>query len=115
MTRMSLISLCFNLLTCARIISLDTERYDQVWQLNEEQCVALAKRVLQADKAMRSDTEYYYHLMQSQVIYEQQLGLQWMPPSPAAFDSHMQATSADGTTSAMELAQKVLDGGFQKH
>eukprot|EP00050_Salpingoeca_kvevrii_P020977 m.104829 g.104829 ORF g.104829 m.104829 type:complete len:705 (-) comp9116_c0_seq2:384-2498(-) len=53
----------------------DVSRYDQVFEMNEETNVALAKKLLAAD----------------QILFEQQLGLQWLPPHELVFDSSNEA------------------------
>jgi dynein regulatry complex protein 1 len=42
----------------------DTKKYSDLWQMKEQTVVAMAKKVIAADK----------------VIHEQQLGLEWRPP-----------------------------------
>jgi len=49
----------------------DTKRYRDVWQMNEEIVTDLMRKVLQADK----------------IIHEQQLGLNWFPPSEHIFQA----------------------------
>merc|ERR1711959_336726 len=48
---------------------LDAQRYREVWDMNEKTVTELMHKVLQADR----------------IIHEQQLGLEWAPPSDEIF------------------------------
>ena len=56
----------------------DTNRYRDVWQMNEEGITELMRKVLQADK----------------IVHEQQLGLNWFPPSEHIFQAGSQGSAA---------------------
>ena len=69
----------------------DTKRYRDVWQMHEEEVTELMRKVLQADK----------------IIHEQQLGLNWFPPS-----EHIFQAGADGGAAASRAAAGADgDGG----
>lgn len=64
---------------------LDAQRYRDVWDMNEKNVTTLMQKVLKADK----------------IIHEQQLGLEWAPPSDEVFqlrtsESVRDANPADG-------------------
>lgn len=65
----------------------DTKRYRDVWQMNEEIVTDLMRKVLQADK----------------IIHEQQLGLNWFPPSEHIFQG------GDGGPPGQRSAQSSAD------
>lgn len=50
---------------------MDTRKYQEVWDMNEVEIIALVRQLLQADK----------------VVHEQQLGLAWAPPEDEVFIS----------------------------
>jgi len=64
----------------------DTKRYRDVWQMNEEIVTDLMRKVLQADK----------------IIHEQQLGLNWFPPS-----EHIFQAGGDGGPPGASAAQSA--------
>lgn len=75
---------------------LDRQRRDEIWQLNEEGNVDLARELLDADR----------------VIHEQQLGLQWVPPLSIVFDSA--ATDQElRSRAASAVAKELLQVRFQ--
>jgi len=67
----------------------DTNRYRDVWQMNEEGITELMRKVLQADK----------------IVHEQQLGLNWFPPSEHIFQAGSQGGAAG------QRATGAADGG----
>merc|ERR1711871_859289 len=71
---------------------LDAQRYREVWAMNEKTVTELMQKVLQADK----------------IIHEQQLGLEWAPPSDEIFrvrtDTAADLTE-DGGPSPKQLAR----------
>ena len=71
----------------------DTKRYRDVWQMNEEIVTDLMRKVLQADK----------------IIHEQQLGLNWFPPSEHIF--HGGDGGPPGQRSAQASAEHPGEGG----
>jgi len=71
---------------------LDAQRYREVWQMNERTVTELMQKVLQADK----------------IIHEQQLGLEWSPPSDEIFQIRTDTAAdlaEDGGPSAKQLAR----------
>lgn len=56
----------------------DTRRYRDLWNMHEQEITELMRKVLQADK----------------VIHEQQLGLNWYPPSEQIFQDGAEADQA---------------------
>jgi len=69
---------------------LDAQRYRDVWEMNEKNVTALMQKVLKADK----------------IIHEQQLGLEWAPPSDEVFQLRTSeavgdANPADGAGSSV--------------
>lgn len=78
----------------------DTNRYRDVWQMNEEGITELMRKVLQADK----------------IVHEQQLGLNWFPPSEHIFQAGSQggasgqrATQADGEGEGGPISRGQMD------
>merc|ERR1711998_375979 len=71
---------------------LDAQRYREAWQMNERTVTELMQKVLQADK----------------IIHEQQLGLEWSPPSDEIFQIRTDTAAdlaEDGGPSAKQLAR----------
>merc|ERR1711959_510980 len=71
---------------------LDAQRYREVWQMNERTVTELMQKVLQADK----------------IIHEQQLGLEWCPPSGEIFQIRSDTAAdltEDGGPSPKQLAR----------
>jgi len=77
----------------------DTNRYRDVWQMNEEAITELMRKVLQADK----------------IVHEQQLGLNWFPPSAHIFQpgsqgaSGQRALQADGDGEGGPISRGQMD------
>eukprot|EP00730_Choanoeca_flexa_P017528 TRINITY_DN8455_c0_g1_i1.p1 TRINITY_DN8455_c0_g1~~TRINITY_DN8455_c0_g1_i1.p1 ORF type:complete len:755 (+),score=242.01 TRINITY_DN8455_c0_g1_i1:85-2265(+) len=72
--------------------ALDRRQIDEVWQMNEDSNVKLAKQLLAADQA----------------IHEQQLGVQWVRPLEVLFDStatEQQVRSRAASAVARELME----------
>ena len=79
----------------------DRKRFGDIWEANEQEVIELVKRVLQADK----------------VVHEQQLGLNWCPPSDAVFSTGGKrpgyasgASASAATASAGGAASRGGDG-----
>merc|ERR1711959_778085 len=71
---------------------LDAQRYRDVWDMNEKNVTALMQKVLKADK----------------IIHEQQLGLEWAPPSDEIFQIRTDTAAdlaEDGGPSPKQLAR----------
>lgn len=71
---------------------LDAQRYREVWSMNELTVTELMQKVLQADK----------------IIHEQQLGLEWAPPSDEIFQIRNDTAAdltEDGGPSPKQLAR----------
>merc|ERR1719198_182683 len=77
----------------------DTNRYRDVWQMNEESITELMRKVLQADK----------------IVHEQQLGLNWFPPSEHIFQAGSQgaggqrASAAEGDGEGGPISRGQMD------
>ena len=77
----------------------DTNRYRDVWQMNEEAITELMRKVLQADK----------------IVHEQQLGLNWFPPSEHIFQAGSQgaggqrASAAEGDGEGGPISRGQMD------
>jgi len=71
---------------------LDAQRYRDVWQMNEKTVTELMQKVLKADK----------------IIHEQQLGMEWAPPSDEIFQIRTDTAAdlqEDGGPSPKQLAR----------
>merc|ERR1712159_88499 len=71
---------------------LDAQRYREVWQMNEKTVTELMQKVLKADK----------------IIHEQQLGMEWAPPSDEIFQIRTDTAAdlaEDGGPSPKQLAR----------
>lgn len=71
---------------------LDAQRYRDVWQMNEKTVTELMQKVLKADK----------------IIHEQQLGMEWAPPSDEIFQVRTDTAAdltEDGGPSPKQLAR----------
>ena len=67
----------------------DTQRYKEVWKMNEEKVAAVVQKVLQADK----------------IVHEHHLGLEWRPPSKETFAAF---SFEDSNTTTEELDAEGL-------
>lgn len=76
----------------------DSKRFAEVWAMNEENVAELVSSVLQGDR----------------ILHEQQLGLQWRPPSAEVFESPLVAHAhAAAAAQGAEGGAEGAEGGDQ--
>lgn len=82
---------------------MDVTKYNQLWQLQQEEAVGLVKQLLAADR----------------VIHQQQLGWQWQAPDEGVFisphDLKPSSVATAGAAGATAAAAASCDGTLQQH
>lgn len=85
------------LFLCRQFATINTQKFLELWLMNEEEAKGLMRKVLDADR----------------IIHTQQLGLLWSEPS-YWFLNNMGPIIQKGNRTATALAQEALEGGIHR-